>query len=137
VVSRGIAVDPQRLGILVNREAMTDRVELVEVVADSIDIFEPNEPQVRRRRLTIIEENEIDGASSLSEEPSGPEDDTDNDDDEDIKKYVESLGSMAGNENAFGSASAFKSRMSVSLPTTDPIINTPPDLEQIIKTPVQ
>ena len=138
MISRGMAVDPQRLGILVTRESMTDTVvELVEAVADSIETFEPIEPQVRRRRLTIIEENEIDGGSSPSEDPSGPDDDSDNDDDEEIKKYVESLGSLAGAENAFGSASAFKSRMSVSLPTTDPIINTPPDLDLISKTPVQ
>jgi len=115
---------------------MTDKVELVE--AESIDILEPNnEHQLRRRRLTIIEENEIDGGSSLSDEPSGPDEDSDNDEDEEIKKYVESLGSLAPNDKTFGSASAFKSRMSVSLPNTDPIMQTPLDLEQISKTPVQ
>lgn len=137
MISRGMVVDPQRLGILVTRESMTDKVELVEAVADQIDTLEPNEPQVRRRRLTIIEENEIDGVSSSSEDHSGADDDSDNDEDEDLKKYVESLGSLAGGELAFGSGHAFKSRMSVSLPATDPIMNTPPDLDLISKTPVQ
>jgi|LauGreDrversion4_2_1035121.scaffolds.fasta_scaffold94174_2 hypothetical protein len=62
VVNRGIEVTSQKLGILVSKETETDSaVEL----------------PVRKRRLTIIEEDEVDGVSSPSDDASEEEESED------------------------------------------------------------